>query len=152
MRLDDELRVRVPLLLGYHLAKLGVVMSGLEALVPLLFRWITPHVNERVLGADAQLRIALLRDPIPHVRDPMPRVDGGRAAGKTRRERIPLPRLGGVHAQLEEPDGLLLLSVTPADSGHAERQAENRQNFPFQHTDSFSKSEIRDMSRRHPAC
>ena len=100
-------------------------MGRLEAFVTLLSRRIAPHVNERILAADAQFRVALLWDPVPHVRDSVPRVDGGCAARETRRKRIPLPRLGSVHAQFKESDGLLALTVAPADPGQAERQPQN---------------------------
>src|SRR5437879_2274125 len=80
MCFNDELGGWVLLLLRYNLTKLGVIVGRLEAFVTLLSRRIAPHVNERILAADAQFRVALLWDPVPHVRDSVPRVDGGCAA------------------------------------------------------------------------
>src|SRR6202035_3825705 len=99
------------------------------------------HVYKSVLGANAQFRVALLRNPVPYVRNPMPRVDGGRAPGESRRQSIPLPRLGRVDAQFEKSDRFLLLSVAPYDSGNAEHQSQERQNLPLQHATSSSISE-----------
>src|SRR5205823_6590311 len=123
VRLYDELSCRVRLLLGYDLAKLRVVVRCVEAFVPLRFRGIAPNVNECVLGADTQLRIALLRDPVAYIGDPVSRIDGSGAGCETCGERIPLSRLGCVYAQLVEPDSVALLGVAPADPGYAEHRA-----------------------------
>ena len=90
VRLYDELGIRVRLRFRHDLTKFRIVVRRIEALVSLLLGRIAANVNERVLGADAQLRVALHRNPISNVRDPVPHVNHGGAACETRRERIAL--------------------------------------------------------------
>src|SRR5262249_46459118 len=61
------------------LPELRVVVRGLQAPVALLSRWVAANVDERVVGVDAKLRVALERNEVPDVGDPVPCVDGGRA-------------------------------------------------------------------------
>src|SRR5207248_682939 len=112
-RLYDELGRRVRLRLPHHFIEFRVVATRLEALVPLFFGRIAPDIDESVFSTDAQFGIALHRDPVTHIRDPMPSENSGRAVCKTLRERIPLPGLRRIHTQLEEPGGLPLLRVAP---------------------------------------
>ena len=129
VRLDDELGVRVLLLLRHNLSELGVLASRFQALVPLFLRGIAPNIDEGVFGSDPDLRIALFRDPVPNIRNPVPSENGGCAGPETLRERVPLPRLGCVNAQFEESDGILLLCEAPANTRQAECKPQNRQKF-----------------------
>jgi len=84
VRLDDQLGGRVPLLLRHNFTKFGIVVGCLEALVAFFLRGITPPVDKSVFRADAQLRIALLQNPVPDIRNPVPFIDGGCAVGEAR--------------------------------------------------------------------
>src|SRR5215831_10027551 len=132
--LGDQLGGRIRLGLSHHLGEFGVIGPRLQPLVPLLLRRIAANVNERVLCADAKLRVAFLRNPVTHIGDSMPCEDRRRPARETLRQRIPLSRQCRVDAQLVEPGCPALLRVAPSDSGRAESYAESRRNFPFQHT------------------
>src|SRR5258705_10160958 len=124
MRLDDEPRLRVLFLSCHDFGKLRIVVSRFEPSIPFRLGRVPPNVDERVLGADAEFRVALLRNPIAHVCDAMLRVNCSRSACKAGRERFPFSGLSRVDAQLIEPDSLLLLREPPTDSGHSERQSD----------------------------
>src|ERR1700704_2140989 len=117
VRLDDELGGGIALRLPHHFIEFGVVAPGLEALVALLLGGIAPDIDKRILGADAQFGVALHRNPVTHIRDPVPRENSGRAACETFRKRISLAGLRGVHTQFEEPWCLTPLGIAPAYSG-----------------------------------
>src|SRR5206468_10611157 len=98
--------------------KLGIVMRCREPRVALRFRRVAPDVDERVLRADAQLRVALLGNPVADVRDPVPRVDRGRPPGKACGQRVALSGLRRVDPQLVESRGRLL-RIAPADTAQS---------------------------------
>src|ERR1700730_11579976 len=108
MRLYYKL-IRAFLLLGNNLFKFGIGASRLEPLVSFLFRGIASNINEGVLGADPEFRVAFDRDPVAHIGDPVPCEDRRRAVCETRCERIPLARLSLVYAQLVKPGRFLFL-------------------------------------------
>src|SRR5262249_33003067 len=131
--LRDELGFRVPLRVSHHLGEFRIVGPGLQPPVTLLFRRITPNIDERVLRTDTEFGVAFLRYPIAHVGDPMSREDRRRPAGEPLRQRIPLSRQRSIDAQLIEPRCSALLRVAPGDSCRAESYSENRSDLPFQH-------------------
>src|ERR1700736_3109775 len=98
MRLDDEPRLRVPLLFCHDFGKLRIVVSSFQPLIPLRLGRVPPNVDERVLGADAEFWVALLRNPITDVCDSMLRVNCSRSACKAGRERVSFARLSRVDA------------------------------------------------------
>src|SRR5262245_14125076 len=131
--LHDESRVRVALLLQNNLGKLRIVARSLEPPVALFFRWVPAHIDEGILSADAELGVALLRDPVADVRTSMSRVNGGRAVGKSSRQRVSLARLRGVDTQLIETNRVSLLRESPTHPDQAERDSDEGGQFPFQH-------------------
>src|SRR6516165_1361667 len=131
VHLRDELGCRIGLGLRHHLGKLGIFAPGLEALVPFLLGRIAPNIDERVLGAYAQFGIALLRNPVADIGDPVPRKDRSGVVREPLRERIALSRQRRVDAQLVESRSLPLLSIAPADSGYPEAQSEYCRDFPL---------------------
>lgn len=137
VRLHDQLRLRVGFLPGHHFGKFGIIVGGIEAPVAFRFRRIAADIDEGIFRADAKLRIALLRDPISNIGYSVPGVNGRRAIGETRRERITLSRLRRVNAQFIKSRSSGLLRVTPTDARDAERDAQERRNFPFQHGGAF---------------
>ena len=78
----DEPRVGIPFLLQHNLGEPGSSRAGLEPLVALCFRGIPAHIDECVFRTDAELCVALLRDPVADVRNSMSRINGSRAVGK----------------------------------------------------------------------
>src|SRR5580704_6087052 len=115
-------------------------MSRLEPLIALLLRGIASNINESVLGADSEFGIALNRDPVAHVRDSMLGEYARGVVRETGRERVALPGLGRVYAQLEKPHRLLFLNDAPNYSGCTECQSQCRHDFPLQHTASLVES------------
>src|SRR5215469_7872236 len=114
MGFDDQASVGVFLLLGHDLVKLGVVVSRFQPLVTLFFGRITANVNERILGANTQFRIALNRDPVSYVRDSMPGVNSSGTARKTAGQRIALTGKCRIYPQFKEASRFPLLSQAPA--------------------------------------
>src|SRR6202008_3953562 len=82
VRLDDEFRLRVPLLFCHDFRKLRIVVSSGEPLIPFRLGRIAPDVDEGVRGTDTEVRVALLRNPIADVCDAVPRVNCRRSVCK----------------------------------------------------------------------
>jgi hypothetical protein len=70
-----------------HLCTFGIIGHGLAALVPLLFGGVAQQIDERVLSVDAQFGVALQRNPVAHVSNPVPRENCRSPARKAPRER-----------------------------------------------------------------
>src|SRR5205823_7058085 len=96
-------------------------------------------IDKGVVGADAEFGIALLRDPIADIGDPMPRVNGGGAIGETRGECVALAGLRRIDAQFVKTRSGVLLRVTPADARHTERDTQEGGDFPSQHAQPRSR-------------
>ena len=127
----------IAFLRDHDFTKLRIALRGLQSLVPFLLRGVRADVDEGVGRVDPELGIALLRDEVADVGDPVSRVDGGGPAGEARGERIPLARLRLVDAQLVETGKRLLLRVAPAETGQSECHACEGENFPPEHVHSF---------------
>ena len=140
VNLHDESGLGISLLLRHDLGKFRIRAPRLEPLVAFLFGRIPADVDERVLGADPELRVALLWNPVPDVRDTVPRVDGRGPAREPRGQRVPPPWQGGVDPQLVEPGRRLLLRVAPADASNATREPDKGGDLPFQHIPLFDPS------------
>src|SRR4030095_432671 len=130
--LYDEPRVEIPFLLQHHLGELRIVVDRLETFVALFFRGIPAHIDECVFRTDAELCVALLRDPVADVRNSMPRINRGRAVGKPSSQGVSLSRLRGVDAQLVKSNRVLLLRESPTHPGQSESDSEERCHFPLQ--------------------
>ena len=76
VNLRDEPRRGILLLIRHDLGEFRIRTPRLEPLVAFRFGRIPADVDERVLGADPELWIALLWNPVPDVGDSVPRVDG----------------------------------------------------------------------------